>query len=61
MAKPTGLGEWIEALRPKKRFKPCVRQILRFILEMEAPNGAKMKLQYEGAIDPLAFCVTGIY
>lgn len=25
-------------------------------LELEAPNGAKMKLQYEGPIDPLAFC-----
>lgn len=27
-----------------------------FTLELEAPNGAKMKLQYQGAIDPLALC-----
>jgi len=27
-----------------------------FTMELESPNGAKMKLQYQGAIDPLALC-----
>lgn len=55
--------EEMAAPLPKKRVSAFmelgfVASSSEFTLEIEAPNGAKMKLRCEGTVDPLTLCKT---